>query len=440
MKKSPEDMLDELGVHELPPAEPVRAGEDTGDGADPEPPEWSKPKPLPAGLLPVPSFDPAFLPERIAPLVADIAERMQCPLDFVAIPAMVALGAVLGRKIAIRPQQKTDWYEVPNLWGLVIGPPGAMKSPAMSEALKPIKRLEAQARTNNQAALKAHQYAVEEYKLRKEAVTKKAREALKRDADAATALCLDEPQAPKAKRYIIDDATYEKLGEILADNPNGALAFRDEIVSLLKTLDREEYAPARGFFLTAWGGTSGYQFDRIGRGSTYVAAACVSMLGSSQPGKIAEYIGRAVEGGDGDDSLIQRFGLIVWPDQTPEWREVDRYPDSEARRRANATFDRLHAIRGEDVGATPDEPLPFLNFDREAQGLFSTWHCALERSLRDEELPPALRGHVAKYRKLVPALALINHLADGGYGDVQAVALERAISFSKYLEAHARRA
>ncbi len=61
-------------------------------------------------------------------------------------------------------------------------------------------------------------------------------------------------------------------------------------------------------------------------------------------------------------------------------------------------------------------------------------------SLRDEELSPALRGHFAKYKRLVCGLALINHLADGGCGDVRAVALERAISFTRYLEAHARRA
>ena len=68
--------------------------------------EWPEPKPLPNGLAQVASFDIALLPETIAPWVADIAERMQCPPDFVAIPAMVALGAVIGRKIGIRPQRK----------------------------------------------------------------------------------------------------------------------------------------------------------------------------------------------------------------------------------------------------------------------------------------------------------------------------------------------
>jgi len=41
----------------------------------------------------------AFLPESVAPWVADIAERMQCPPDFVAVPVIVALGAIIGRKL-----------------------------------------------------------------------------------------------------------------------------------------------------------------------------------------------------------------------------------------------------------------------------------------------------------------------------------------------------
>ena len=44
-----------------------------------------------------------------------------------------------------------------------------------------------------------------------------------------------EPTDPVERRYITNDTTYEKLGEILAQNPNGILAHRDELVSLLKT-------------------------------------------------------------------------------------------------------------------------------------------------------------------------------------------------------------
>ena len=106
---------------------------------------WPKPKPLPNGLAPVESFSSDFLPDALTPWVEDIANRLQCPPDYVAVTALTSLGAVIGRRIGIKPQAKTDWIEIPNLWGTFIGRPGMLKSPAMGEALKPIHRLESEA-------------------------------------------------------------------------------------------------------------------------------------------------------------------------------------------------------------------------------------------------------------------------------------------------------
>jgi len=55
-------------------------------------------------------------------------------------------------------------------------------------------------------------------------------------------------------------------------------------------------------------------------------------------------------------------------------------------------------------------------------------------------MTPALESHFAKYRKLVPSLALINHLADVGHGPVGGEAMARALGLATYLETHARRA
>jgi Protein of unknown function (DUF3987) len=106
---------------------------------------WPDPEPLPEGLLPVDAFASEFMPDRLAPWVDDIANRLQCPPDYVGVSAMVALGGLLGRRIGVRPQQKTDWMELPNVWGAFIGRPGMLQSPAMGEALKPIHHLEAEA-------------------------------------------------------------------------------------------------------------------------------------------------------------------------------------------------------------------------------------------------------------------------------------------------------
>ena len=162
-----------------------------------------------------------------------------------------------------------------------------------------------------------------------------------------------EPQEPIALRYMTNDTSYEKLGELLAQNPNGILAHRDELVSLLKTLDREEYCAARGFFLTAWNGKERYTFDRIGRGKVHIEGACLSLL-DRENARLAEYVHRAVFGNGGDDSLMPRFGLLIWPDQQPNWKPIDRYPDTQSKNAAwnlFGTFDTL------DVGAISAEKI-----------------------------------------------------------------------------------
>jgi hypothetical protein len=50
-----------------------------------------------------------------------------------------------------------------------------------------------------------------------------------------------------------------------------------------------------------------------------------------------------------------------------------------------------------------------------------------------------MEAHLAKYRSLVPSLALLTHLADDGRGAVPLSAQERAIGWGEYLEKHAWR-
>ncbi len=59
-------------------------------------------------------------------------------------------------------------------------------------------------------------------------------------------------------------------------------------------------------------------------------------------------------------------------------------------------------------GATPS-----LRFDAAAQELFDGWRAELEHRLRAEEDHPVLLSHLAKYRSLLPSLALLFHLIDG---------------------------
>ena len=387
------------------------------------------------------------MPDALAPWIDDIANRLQCPPDYVAVAALTALGSVIGRRIGIKPQAKTDWVEVPNVWGMFIGRPGMLKSPAMGEALKPIHNLEAEAAKENEIAQQAYAAGMDAYELRRQVNKALVRDELKANKNKNAKIDLDfgeKPKEPTPVRYRTNDSTYEAIGELQIANPMGLLVERDELVSLLKQLDRDEQAAARGFYLSGWSGTQPYTFDRIIRGHRHIEAVCISVLGNTQPARIVEYVRFANRGGAGGDGMMQRFGLLVWPDAPPEWRDIDQYPDSAARTKAWEAFERmakLDTAAALSLGAQkgPYDKLPSLRFEEAAHVDFLAWRTDLERRLRSGEMSPALEGHLAKYRKLVPSLALINHLADGGAGPVSHRALLKALAAAYYLESHARR-
>jgi putative DNA primase/helicase len=403
------------------------------------------PQPLPAELLPVEPFPMAALPAAFKPWVSDAAERMHCPPDFVAVPLLVAAASLVARHVGIRPQQRTDWLERGNLWALIVGRPGIMKSPAMAQALAPIERLEAQAAEAFNALATQHQAKAMAAKLRAEVSVSAARAKLKKDGGADVASMLeveDECEAPTRRRYVVNDLTYEKLGEILAANPDGVLSVRDEMRGLFLSLAREESAPARAFYLQAWSGGR-YTFDRIQRGTVTVDDVRISIIGGIQPGPLSELVQQARRGA-ADDGMIERF-LISWPDSPGEWREVDRWPDSEGKRLAWGTFERLDTLTADALRAERETDirgerrgLPFVRFVDDAREAFGEWRSDFERTIRAAE-GEGLEGALSKFRHHVPALALALHVVDGGTGPVTLPATLRALALAEYFESHARR-
>jgi hypothetical protein len=170
------------------------------DAADPVD-LWPEPRPLPGGRLPVQDFAADMLPTAFKPWVEDVAEGMQTPPEFVAVPAMIAAGSVIGRKVAIRPMQHDDWQEVPNLWGCIVGRPGVIKSPAVKAALKPMARLEVLANEEYQSAKRSWDAEEDERALRKEARKKVLKKRLDQDPTADVSdLRGGEDEEPVARR------------------------------------------------------------------------------------------------------------------------------------------------------------------------------------------------------------------------------------------------
>ncbi len=415
--------------------------------------DWPAPKPIQATLHPVQAFDAdTLLPEALRGWVMDEADRMPCPPDFVAAGALVALGAIIGARCAIKPKSRDSWLIVPNLWGGIVGLPSAKKSPAIGAALKPLDRLIARAMEAHRADVEAFEADSTVFEAKRDAIESRikaaAKDAKKGDLDSiAKELQGHRQQAPDApilRRYKSNDTTIEKLGELLRENPAGLLVLRDELVGLIASWDKEGREGERAFYLEAWNGNASFDTDRIGRGSIFIPNLCVSIFGGIQPDKLISYLEQAAHA-LANDGMLQRFQLLVFPDHRAwEWR--NRIPAKEARDRAYAVFDALADFDPVAWGAAPIDDFakfPHFCFDEAAQKIFIEWSGDLHGSKMPAEDHPIIQQHLAKFDKLFPALALILHLIDcaatGQRGPVTAESALRAAAWCEYLEAHARR-
>lgn len=399
---------------------------------------WLTPTPLPKGLPAVLPFNPDLLPAALRGWVMDISHRMQCPPDYAAVGAIVALSSLIGARAVVRPKARDNWQVVPNLWGLSIGRAGVKKSPALNEVLEPLRRLQDTEIRQWQASHDAWELDAKLAELQGADNERKAKKLASGDPVTARALLrpTDIPDEPTPRRFIVNDATVEKLGELLQENPKGILCYRDEIYGLLSGMDKQGQEGSRAFYLQGYDGNQDYTFDRIGRGTVHIPCVCLAMIGGIQPGRIQEYVRGAVSGGSADDGLLQRFGMTVWPDVSAIFIHVDQEPDTSAKKTAWTVFERFAALQP----ASDTEPQVWF-FDAAAQALFVDWQIPFEQELRGGELHPALESHLAKYRKLIPALALLFALTDtpDSGGIISEPELIRALAWGKFLRTHANR-
>ena len=407
--------------------------------------EWPEPLRIQSELLSVQAFHEDLLPVSFHPLVRDVSERMQVPQDFPAVILVLCLAGAVSRRATIQPKANdTGWVVVPNLWGGIIAAPGFMKSPVIQGCTRPLLRIQAEWRWEQEAALADYAREKEECELRQSAWRDQFKASAKANK-AAPERPGDAPLEPRLKRLIVNDATFEAMHQTMSENPAGILVIRDELTGWWSQLDRAGREGERSFCLQAWNGDTGHTIDRIGRGTIHVPACCMSMLGGIQPGRLRSYLADALKDGPSNDGLIQRFQLMVWPDTDAEWNYIDRAPDKASEEQASRVFRKL-------VELDADSPMLF-RFTPDAQELFIAWLAELEAKIRGDGLHPALVSHLSKYRKLMPALALLFELADRaatGFQDLDSgtdcsylcVSLEhtrQAAAWCDYLQAHAHR-
>lgn len=442
-----------------PPASPTGFGSGAADvGASPENHvargsvtdvvDWGVLQPLPPDSYRVPTLDPDLLPDVIRPWVIDHAKRASLGLDWFVPGVLVGLAATVGNRWRIRPKRNDNWVVTPNLYGLLVLAPAQMKTQALRAMLKPLQELENRARDGR--AKEAVVVASRLTRLQHE------KAALDRDMVAASrsmsaSPVLDELESRLAHvereiaelcapdgTVIVNDATVERLLEVLRANPRGVLYFRDELTGWFRDFQKRGRESDRAFFIEAFEGDAPFRQERIGRGTIVVPKLTLSILGGMQPSRLNEFRRGAITGHEAD-GLLQRFQVLVWPDAMPPYERVDQPPVEGLEARVNNLYRGLF-----DLDPAHFDTDGVVTFDDDAQEAFFNWFEKLEGRVRAPTMrtTPAWAAFLGKLRSLVPTIALLYHLVDvviSGESPVRVGlgAFVKALSVAEYLEGHA---
>ncbi len=355
-------------------------------------------------------FNHKLLPERASPYVVDVVDRMnKAPLSFAGVASLAVLSSAIGRRVGVRPKLYDDWTVIPNLWGMLVAPPSIKKSPIYTELIKPLRKAEMAENDKFIEDLATYKGELIVYDIE----LKKYKERVKKGKDEGSPP--EAPEIPARIRYIINDATIEKVAELMIENPLGLLLTLDELQGFFSTLGKAGREGDIAFWLEAFNGNGSKNIDRIGRGSFFVPHVCASIFGTIQPDVISELIFKTNSGSSGGNGLLQRFQLIATVlDSNFEY--VDRQPNYTARDEYTSLVTDLLSANPMDYGAKRDkynEETIFYRFSEEANEIFREWTTDLHKKISIEsEYNPAFGSHLGKFDGLFTSLALILFYSD----------------------------
>lgn len=153
------------------------------------------------------------------------------------------------------------------------------------------------------------------------------------------------------------------------------------------------------------------------------------------------YLTANLEGND--DGLLQRFQLLIYPEIKGEWKNIDVIPNANAFNLVQDAFNKIDQI----PEPSESSPTQSLHFDNEPQEIFNLWRKDLEKLFRSNTIQnESFESHLAKYRSLMPSLALIfyilkqngeiNFSNDNGINKESTLL---AIKWCDYLKQHAQK-
>ncbi|CAB4201984.1 Prim_Pol domain containing protein [uncultured Caudovirales phage] len=433
---------DTPSAHLPPSGTPERAGEvassgsSEGDGDGVDKGEPDRPLVPLQRSSEVPPWPVDILPPWIADHCRETAERLQSPLDLSCQFAVGALAAIAMGHVEVKAAG--SWVEPVNLYVWCAAHSGAGKSPTEKALMGPLRSWAdgRKAATNDEFRLNLSKWkALQRQAKDAEESFAAAKGMTTTEADLAAALNAAAGEPPQPYRLTVDDATPQRLVQLLGQHGRLALVSAegglfDQVVSQFGRGNTG--GPSVDVYLKAWSGDT-IERDRVGADgiseSVSFSGALLTMAIAVQPAVIQRYQGTAPE--LRSRGFFARFMPAI-PDASPGQRTYQTSaPDTGAAERYRATFMAL-ADRLDRTSATMQ-----LGLSSGAEALFARWHDELEAAIRPGGFHEVLGEMVPKIRSSVLRLAGLLAICDDEYRTISLDTMRRAIDVGGYWIAHA---
>jgi hypothetical protein len=401
------------------------------DAAAPySPPVEAWPAIVPFDAFTLPEFPTHALPKVLREWVEAESHATQTPPDLAALLALAVCSATIARWVEV--EARPGWREPVNLFVAALLDPANRKSAVFADALRPLREYEAKLIESGTADFAKAMSDRRQHEARLKHLEKQA--AAKGDPKVrAEAQSLAEQLAMKTEptlpRLLVDDATSERIGEILIEQGGRIASMSPEggVFDLMAGMYGDSKTLKIDVYLK---GHSGDELvtDRISRKRVRVVRPSLTCAYAMQPEVIRGLASKPAFRGRG---LLARFVYAV-PRSWIGRRKVAQTPVSAVTRAAYH-----QAVVTLAVGCA--ECVLHLNAD--ASKVLVQWEHALESMLDDGGALEFARDWGGKLAGATLRIAAVMHCVEfGTTGLIGAATLEAAILIARYLIPHAEAA
>jgi len=339
-------------------------------------------------------FPHEIFPTEIQIFIEKAEETLNFPIDYLGSAILSASSVAIGNTYRIKI--KEGFFTKANLYMIIVGNAGEVKSHPLSFAFAPIEKKEKESYLN-------YKTAMEDFKNLSEDEKKSS-------------------PKPFWKKQIVKDFTPESLIKIHSNNNRGVSILSDELFGWIKNFGRYNSSSEQETYLSFWNGTS-ISVDRKGDEPIRLDDPYVNIIGTVQTKLLSEL----TNNNRGDNGFVDRFLFalnenpkpVLWNDKEFEKELVLHY---------EKLIFRLFSLELNNFNPN------IIEFTKEAKELLINWQNKSRTQFFNDQISTAI---LAKYEVYVARFSLIIQLIHWALNNrtnekIELFAVENAIKLAEY--------